>query len=323
MILFGLNAVDELDRTAFGILLPEIRDDVRPRPDDHADLSRGRDDRGPRTAGADRPARRPPAAASADDRRRRLLGAVRRLDGTRDDALGARDRPLRIGDRQGRHRPDAQLVARRLLPVVLAQPRVQHPPRGQRRRCVRRAVGGRPAGLPVRVAAAVHRVRRADAGPRGLRPPAPRTGARALGAGGDGRRRRRRDDRGDAAVVRRELAHRAADPDPAAAVGVAPLPRRQPRRVRRPRLAAVRAGVRSRRAGARHRGGDRRTVPAGRSRRRRPDRHEAIRHRSRRSDPVPVDESRSPPPRARRCSRSHRTSSSRSYSTARSRRCSP
>ena len=26
VILFGLNAVDELDRTAFGILLPEIRD---------------------------------------------------------------------------------------------------------------------------------------------------------------------------------------------------------------------------------------------------------------------------------------------------------
>ena len=66
--------------------------------------------------------------------------------------------------------------------------------------------------------------------------------------------RRRRDDRGDAAVVRRELAHRAADPDPAAAVGVAPLPRRQPGRVRRPRRVAVRAGVRSRRAGARHRG---------------------------------------------------------------------
>ena len=122
-----------------------------------------------------------------------------------------------------------------------------------------------------------------------LRPPAPRTGARALGAGGDGRRRRRRDDRGDAAVVRRELAHRAADPDPAAAVGVAPLPRRQPRRVRRPRRVALRAGVRSRRAGARHRGGDRRTVPAGRSRGRCPDRDEAIRRRSRRPDPVPVD----------------------------------
>src|SRR5688500_15509457 len=27
LILFGLNAVDELDRTAFGILLPEIRDE--------------------------------------------------------------------------------------------------------------------------------------------------------------------------------------------------------------------------------------------------------------------------------------------------------
>ncbi len=26
VVLFGLNAVDELDRTAFGILLPEIRD---------------------------------------------------------------------------------------------------------------------------------------------------------------------------------------------------------------------------------------------------------------------------------------------------------
>src|SRR3546814_10524903 len=27
VVLFGLNAVDELDRTAFGILLPEIRED--------------------------------------------------------------------------------------------------------------------------------------------------------------------------------------------------------------------------------------------------------------------------------------------------------
>ena len=27
VVLFGLNAVDELDRTAFGILLPEIRDE--------------------------------------------------------------------------------------------------------------------------------------------------------------------------------------------------------------------------------------------------------------------------------------------------------
>ncbi|MGV3758255.1 MAG: hypothetical protein ACO1PW_01775, partial [Actinomycetota bacterium] len=28
--LFGLNAVDELDRTAFGVLLPEIRDEFGP-----------------------------------------------------------------------------------------------------------------------------------------------------------------------------------------------------------------------------------------------------------------------------------------------------
>src|SRR3546814_12597954 len=27
VVLFGLNAVDELDRTAFGVLLPEIRED--------------------------------------------------------------------------------------------------------------------------------------------------------------------------------------------------------------------------------------------------------------------------------------------------------
>lgn len=27
VVLFGLNAVEELDRTAFGILLPEIRDE--------------------------------------------------------------------------------------------------------------------------------------------------------------------------------------------------------------------------------------------------------------------------------------------------------
>ncbi len=89
-----------------------------------------------------------------------------------------------------------------------------------------------------------------------------------------------------AAVVRRELAHRAADPDAAAGVGVTPVPRRQPRRVRRPRRAAVRPGVRPRRAGTRLRHGDRRTVPARRSRRRCEDRDEAVRRRLRGPDPV-------------------------------------
>ena len=59
VILFGLNAVDELDRTAFGILLPDIRDafglDLR-RPCSHRRAVVGRR---ARAAGADRPVRRP------------------------------------------------------------------------------------------------------------------------------------------------------------------------------------------------------------------------------------------------------------------------
>ena len=64
VILFGLNAVDELDRTAFGILLPEIRDTFDLDLTTTLAFVAAVTDRGPRIAGADRPARRPPAAAS-------------------------------------------------------------------------------------------------------------------------------------------------------------------------------------------------------------------------------------------------------------------
>ena len=91
-------------------------------------------------------------------------------------------------------------------------------------------VGPLVAGLlayPVRVAVAVRGVRRADARVRASRPPAPRTGARALGAAAEGRHADVVMTEETAAVVRRELAHGAAVPTPAAAVGVAPVPRRR------------------------------------------------------------------------------------------------
>ena len=69
VVLFGLNAVDELDRTAFGILLPNIRDEFN--LDNTAVLGAGcaRLGRRARAAGADRAVRRPLAARPAGHRR--------------------------------------------------------------------------------------------------------------------------------------------------------------------------------------------------------------------------------------------------------------
>ena len=74
LVLFGLNAVDELDRTAFGILLPNIREAF------DIDIQTALVDRRPlvgrraRPAGADRPVRRPVEAHAARGRRCTGLG---------------------------------------------------------------------------------------------------------------------------------------------------------------------------------------------------------------------------------------------------------
>ena len=76
VVLFGLNAVDELDRTAFGILLPNIRDafnlDLTSASSIVVALVVGR---GAGAAGADRPVRRPFQARPARHRRGARVGA--------------------------------------------------------------------------------------------------------------------------------------------------------------------------------------------------------------------------------------------------------
>ena len=120
LILFGLNIVDELDRTAFGILAPEIRDDF------------GLDQPGILTLVAvvallrpsllqvpHRPLRRPAATGSASP----LVGAavwgallVRHRPRRRRAGCSSSMR-IRLRHRPGGGRPDPQLAARRLLPA--------------------------------------------------------------------------------------------------------------------------------------------------------------------------------------------------------------
>ena len=190
LVLFGLNAVDELDRTAFAVLLPDIRDEfglnltgilglvgvgvVR-----RACCSRCRS----------RCLRRPPQPrAHRLDRRARCGRASRFLTGLARRS-SARHRPRGLRHRQGRRRPDPQLAARRLLHIP-ARPRVSLvPPRGQRGRGDHRPADGRAARPPRRLALAVHRLRVPDAGLRGARAAAAGAGPRRVRAAGQGARR--------------------------------------------------------------------------------------------------------------------------------------
>ena len=148
VVLFGLNAVDELDRTAFGILLPEIRDAFG------LDLSDGARHRRP-VAGVAALALQVPIAQFADRSKRVPLvvgGALVWACFSGMTGLATTVVVLTIArsgsvDRQGRHRPDAQLAARRLLPDRGPSQGVQLAPGGQRRRRVRRAARRRPARL--------------------------------------------------------------------------------------------------------------------------------------------------------------------------------
>ena len=218
----------------------------------------------PRAAGADRPVCRPLAPGSAGHRGCGRVGAVQRTHRSGDRCDHADDRPQWQLDRQGGDRPDAQLVDRRLLPDQCAQPRVQHPPCRQRRRIVRRPAGRRVVGVRLRLARTVPGVRHPDDRLRRHRAASARTDPRPVGAPGDGCQRRCDRDRGDRAVVRRELADRAEDRKPQADLVEPAVPRYRTHRLRRAGVAALRAGVRSRRARPRHRLGHCRTLPARR-----------------------------------------------------------
>ena len=75
VVLFGLNAVDELDRTAFGILLPNIRDEFGLDNTERARPGGALVGRRAGAAGAHRAVRRPLQARAAGHRRRADLGA--------------------------------------------------------------------------------------------------------------------------------------------------------------------------------------------------------------------------------------------------------
>ena len=75
LVLFGLNAVDELDRTAFGVLLPNIREAFDINLQTTLSIVALVVSRRACVAGADRPVRRPLEADSA--RRRWRVGCGR------------------------------------------------------------------------------------------------------------------------------------------------------------------------------------------------------------------------------------------------------
>ncbi len=188
LILFGLNAVDELDRTAFAILTPNIRD--------HFNLDLGGIlglvggvtflALGGQVLVGYFADRRPPRAHG--DPRRCDLGIFhgRHRTGARHCLPGDGARGLRA--RQGGHRSHAQLPDRRLLPARSEAQGLRIPSLRQRRRPDRGAARGRRARVLLRLATSLHRPRRADdlsRGPGNSAPP--RARARRARARGDGR----------------------------------------------------------------------------------------------------------------------------------------
>ena len=182
VILFGLNAVDELDRTAFGILLPEIRETF--------DLDLTTTLAFVAAVSIAALALQVPIAQLADRRPRLPLmigGAVcwalfAGLTGfaTTLWVLGI----ARSGSAIGKAviDPTHNSLLADYYPMTSRSRVLQHASRRQRRRRVRRADGRRAPRLPVRLAGAVLGLRRADARVRLPRAAAERTGPRALGA---------------------------------------------------------------------------------------------------------------------------------------------
>jgi hypothetical protein len=206
IILFGLNAVDELDRTAFGILLPEIRESF------DINISTALSIVALSSIAA--LALQVPIAQYADKSKRIPLVVVGALawgdvlghDRPRHGADPAHDRPVGVLAGQGGHRPDPQLPDRRLLPDRDPVAGLQLPPRRQRRRRVRRPAERRDAGVLLRLAGAVPGVRRPDGDLRGARVADEGTDAWPVGTSGHRRVTGHHRHRGGVAVVRRELA---------------------------------------------------------------------------------------------------------------------
>ena len=211
-VLFGLNAVDELDRSAFAVLLPDIRD--------HFGLS-------------DAAALALVAATTiavllveiplsfAADRRSRVRMATSRCRGVgvvqlrhraRHRHRHARRDARRGRSGQGRRHAHPLLAARRLLPAGGAGQGVLRPSSRQLHRPDHRAPARRIAGDVARMASAVPAVRDPFRRAGAARGPATRTGARLPRAP----RRRRRRRCGAHRATRRLGSSRGsrAEPDP-------------------------------------------------------------------------------------------------------------
>ena len=232
-ILFGLSMVDEMDRDAFGLLIPNIRDAFH--MSDAGILSLVA------IAALLGLALTVPIAQLADSRNRvrlMLIGATVFAIFSFGTGLAMFVWVLCImrggtGVGQATVLPDAQLAAGRLLPHRGPAPRLLVPSRC--RNAVGAFIGPLLAGCPgrlVQLAGPVPRPRRADAHPRRARPPAGRAGARRAGARGHGHGGRRAAHRGAASVVRRVVAHGLEGREPAPHLLRPALPGRLPHRVR-------------------------------------------------------------------------------------------
>ncbi len=202
----------------------------------------------------------------------------------------------RSGSRRSARRSSTRRTTRCSPTTTRSRPasqRVQLPPRGERRRRVRRAAHRRPPRLLVRLAGAVPRLRHPDRDLRAAR--AASCASRSAAAGSDTRRapprrsstprrRRRRSPRAGARCTRCRSLRRIWWSLPFLAVALVGFVVA--------RVAVLRAGVRPRRARPRRRRRHRRAVPARRPRHRRAHRHAAIRRR--RQGPHPLPRARSP-----------------------------
>ena len=97
LVLFGLNAVDELDRSAFGVLGPEIRDSFDLSNQGYLSLVALDAARRSAARGAARVLRRPAAACAHRRHRRGGVGVFGLAHRPRDDGPHARHRPSGAG----------------------------------------------------------------------------------------------------------------------------------------------------------------------------------------------------------------------------------
>ncbi len=268
VVLFGLNAVDELDRTAFGILLPNIRDEFNLDNTKVLGLVA--------LVSIAALALQVPIAQFADRSRRvplAIAGAVAwaLFSGLTGLATGVIMLTIaRSGSAVGKAviDPTHNSLIADYFPIE-SRSRVFSVHRAAN--AIGAFVGPLSAGLLAYAfgwRAAVPVLRHSHDGVRGHGVATARADPRALGASGDGRQRRCDRHRGNGAVVRRELANGAEDREPQAHLVEPAVPRDRLDRLRGTGVVVVRAGVRARRARPRHRVGHRRALPTGRSRRR-------------------------------------------------------